>query len=161
MSIVLGKRSRGNMLDLHPDLVRVIERAAALAVPEEDFTILEGVRSKEQCWINYGKGRTAAECMAKGVPVRYAKPAESKVTWLSNPLASKHCRQKDGYGHAFDAAPYPIDWNDLKRFDRLAKLIFRAAKLENVKIRWGRDWDGDGRPGEKGETDSPHFELVL
>ena len=27
-------------------------------------------------------------------------------------------------------------------------------------LRWGGDWDGDGKPFERGEYDSPHFELV-
>ena len=35
-----------------------------------------------------------------------------------------------------------------------------AARIEKVRVRWGRDWDEDGVIGEKGETDGPHFELV-
>lgn len=159
MAIILGQRSLARLDGVHPDLVRVVKRAAAMATPADDFTMLEGVRSKEQCWANYGKGRTAAECKAKGVPVSYAAPAAAKVTWLSNPLASKHVRQKDGYGHAVDAAPFPVDWADLARFDRLGKLMMVAAAAEKVAIRWGADWDRDGKPREKGETDSPHFEL--
>ncbi len=38
--------------------------------------------------------------------------------------------------------------------------MFAAAKELGVKIRWGADWDQDGVPREKGESDSPHFELV-
>lgn len=160
MAVVLGTTSRSRMVGLHPSLVRVLNRAAAIATRQQDFMVLEGLRSPEQCYINYGKGRSAAECRAKGVPEKHAQPKLAKVTWLANPLNSKHCKQSDGFSHAFDVAPYPLDWNDLKRFDALAKLIMEAARLENVKIRWGADWDADGKPREKGETDSPHFELA-
>jgi peptidoglycan L-alanyl-D-glutamate endopeptidase CwlK len=53
-----------------------------------------------------------------------------------------------------------VDWNDLERFDALAGLMFRAAEQEGVKITWGADWDRDGVPRERGESDSPHFELA-
>lgn len=160
MAIVLGKTSRERMAHLHPDLIRVLERAARTATPDLDFKVLEGLRSTEQCYINYGKGRTVAQLQAKGVPVKYAKPTLAKVTWLNDPLNSKHCKQADGYSHAFDVAPYPIDWNDLARFDKMAKHVMAAAAAEGVSITWGADWDRDGKPRERGETDSPHFELA-
>ncbi|MEN2748172.1 M15 family metallopeptidase [Sphingomonas sp. T9W2] len=159
MAIVLGQRSLARLAGVHPDLVRVVKRAAIMADARDDFTVLEGVRTKEQCFINYGKGRTEAECKAAKVPANYAAPRVGKVTWLSNPLASKHYPRPDGYSHAVDLAPFPIDWNDLARFDRVAALMVEAAKVEGVPIRWGADWDRDGKPRERGETDSPHFEL--
>ncbi len=160
MPIILGQRSLDRLNGVHPDLVRVVKRAAQLADAPADFAVLEGVRSRTQMCINYGKGRTAAQCQAKGVPASYAQPKVAKVTWLNNPFASQHAVQKDGYGHAVDLVPYPVDWNDLARFDRVAQLMFRAASIERVAIRWGADWDNDGRYREKGETDSPHFELA-
>ena len=36
----------------------------------------------------------------------------------------------------------------------------QASRELGVPIRWGADWDMDGLPREKGETDSPHFELA-
>lgn len=155
MAIVLGTRSRQNMAQIDNRLVRVIERAASMARPDEDFSVIEGFRSREQCYANYGKGRTREQCVAKGVPAQYADPRAAKVTWVNDPLATKHRT-----GRAFDAVPYPIDWNNLKRFDALANLMFRAASIEGVAIRWGADWDMDGKPRERGESDSPHFELV-
>lgn len=143
MSITLGARSLARLTDVHPDLVRVIKRAASIATPAEDFTVLEGVRTPERQKELYAQGRT--------------KPGP-KVTWT---LQSNHFKNpKTGFGHATDLAPFPIDWSDYARFDALAKLIFRAADLEGVRIRWGKDWNQNGRPGEKGETDSPHFELA-
>lgn len=160
MAIPLGRQSLARLDRVHPDLVRVVKRAAAMADKVDDFAVLEGVRTKEQCYINFGKGRTVAQCKAAGVPANFAVPAASKVTWLSNPLASKHYPRSDGYSHAVDLAPYPIDWRDLARFDRVAALMMAAAKVEKVAITWGADWDRDGKPRERGETDSPHFELA-
>jgi len=160
MSIILGQRSLSRLEGVHPDLVRVVKRAAEIAMPINDFTVLEGVRSKEQCMVNYGKGRTAAQLAMKGIPAKYALPGAPKVTWLSNPFNSKHCIQSDGYGHAVDLAPWPIDWNNYARFDRMATIVLAAADKEGVNIRWGADWNRNGKPREKGESDSPHFELV-
>lgn len=160
MTIILGERSRSKLVGVHPDMIRVVDRAALLAAPEEDFTVLEGVRTREGMMINYGKGRTAAQLAAKGIPAIYAQPSVGKVTWLNNPFLSNHRVQADGFGWAVDLAPWPIDWNDSARFLRLAKLMLRAAAIEKVHIRWGKDWDEDGRYEEKGETDGPHFELV-
>jgi peptidoglycan L-alanyl-D-glutamate endopeptidase CwlK len=160
MPIKLGARSEKALVGVHPDLVRVIRRAAADAPPELDFMLLEGVRTHSQMCVNYGKGRTQAQCLAKGVAAAFAKPNERKVTWLNNPFNSNHRLMADGFGHAIDAAPFPIDWNNSKRFQALAELILAAAKAEGVHVRWGRDWDEDGRYEEKGETDGPHFELV-
>lgn len=159
MTIVLGGRSQTRLIGVHPNLVRVVKRAAQIATSAEDFSVLEGVRSDHQCYINFGKGRTSAQCLAGGCPASYAKPHEAKVTWLKKALSSNHRKKVDGYGHAVDLVPYPLDWNDLKKFDRLADLMMRAAVLEGVHIRWGADWDKDGKPRERGETDSPHFEL--
>lgn len=121
--------------------------------------VVEGVRSDEQALINYGKGRTAAQLRPKGVAAKYADPDAAKVTWLNDPLATKHRKQPDGYGHAVDIMPASGDWNDLAGFDAIAKAMFAEAEAQGVKIRWGADWDADGNPRERGETDSPHFEL--
>ena len=157
MAYNLSSRSLNNLQGVHPNLAKVVKRAIELTT--QDFVVIEGVRSREQCMINYGKGRTAAQCLAKGIPAKYANPKAAKVTWLSNPFNSKHCKQKDGYGHAVDICPHPVDWSDVKKFDAIAKAMFAAAKELGVNIRWGADWDKDGKPRERGESDSPHFEI--
>ncbi len=160
MAITLGQRSLARLDGVHPDLVRVVKRAAADAPPELDFTVLEGVRSREQMMVNYGKGRTVAQLAVKGIPRRFAQPRAAKVTWLNDPFNSNHRVQADGFSHAVDLAPWPIDWSASARFEALAELMLASAKAEKVRIRWGRDWDQDGRYEEKGETDGPHFELA-
>lgn len=140
--IKFSARSLGNLEGVHPKLVRVVKRAAEMAEAAEDFMVIEGVRTLARQKELYAQGRT--------------KPG-TKVTWT---LTSNHFKQRDGYGHAVDMVPYPVDWNNTARFNRLAELMFEAAEKEGVKIRWGADWDQDGKPRERGETDSPHFELA-
>lgn len=160
MSYALSNRSLNNLKGVHGDLAKIVHRA--IAITEQDFVVIEGVRSREQCMINYGKGRTVAQLSAKNIPAKYARPNDSKVTWLKNPFASKHCD-----GLAVDICPYPVDWSDLKKFDKIAKAMFEAEKQlktedqisQNTNLRWGADWDNDGNKRERGESDSPHFEI--
>lgn len=119
---------------IHPDLLRVVKRAAEDAV----FLVIEGVRDQKRQDQLYAQGRTTPG------PI---------VTWVKT---SKHCS-----GLAVDIAPYPLDWKNTAAFDALAKVMFAAAAELHVHIRWGADWDEDGVPREHGETDSPHFELVI
>lgn len=134
-----SKRSEENLAGVHPDLVRVLRRA----ITKFDFMVICGVRTDAEQKALYAQGRT--------------KPGP-KVTWTLN---SRHkINPKTGFGHAVDVVPYPVDWNDTKRFDEMAKVILTAAHDEGVSLRWGADWDRDGKPRERGEADSPHFELA-
>lgn len=62
---------------------------------------------------------------------------------------------------AIDLAPYPIDWSDLPRFYILAGVMLALAKRNNVKLRWGGDWDGDGDLSDQKFNDLGHFEIDL
>ncbi len=160
MTYKLSPASESKLVGVHPRLAAVVRQAVAIS--SVDFKVIEGVRSDEQAYINFGKGRTVAELQAAGVPnaAKYAAPKLAKVTWLRNPLNTKHRKQADGYGHAVDLLPAPYDWKDLAPFDAVARAMLEAAKGLGVNIRWGADWDADGKPRERGETDSPHFELA-
>lgn len=134
-----GKRSLENLQGVHPDLVRVLKRA----IKHFDFSVICGVRTEAEQRALYAQGRT------KPGPI---------VTWT---MDSRHrVNKRTGYGHAVDCVPHPLDWNDTKAFDAMAKVILFAAHDEGVKLTWGADWDRDGKPREKGESDSPHFELA-
>jgi peptidoglycan L-alanyl-D-glutamate endopeptidase CwlK len=72
---------------------------------------------------------------------------------------------------AIDAGPYfsdinNLDWNDLVAFGRYAGFVLavaedlRVAGKVNCKLRWGGDWDGDGRTADHKFKDLPHFERV-
>ncbi|PIT16660.1 endolysin [Snodgrassella alvi] len=140
----LSNRSLQRLYGVDASLVKVVKRAIELT--RQDFMVTEGLRTHEQCCINYGKGRTAQQCSLKGVPAKYAQPDLSKVTWLNNPFASKHVT-----GRAIDLIPYPIDWNDLKKFHLIAAAMKQAAAELGVRIIWGGDW--------KSSKDYPHFEI--
>lgn len=131
---------------LHPKLASVVQRAALKC----DFRVVEGLRSDEQCYVNFGKGRTAAQCAAGGCPTQYAQPKLPHVTWLGHALSSKHRKHPDGYGHAVDLLPAPYDWKG--GFDELAKIMLAAANELGIPIEWGGSW--------KKSPDRPHFELV-
>lgn len=59
-----------------------------------------------------------------------------------------------------DAAPYPIDWDDIDRFHAFAAIVLEVAAQEGVPLRWGGDWDGDGDTKDQTFNDLVHFELV-
>ena len=136
--MILDDRSEKRLEGVNAALVSVIRRAAK-RVPFDLF-VVEGLRSQARQAELYAQGRT--------------KPGP-KVTWT---LESKHIE-----GRAVDLAPMidgVIDWKDTKKFDQIAQAMFAAAKELGVKIRWGADWDTDGVPRERGESDSPHWELA-
>ena len=135
-----GARSLQNMEGVHPKLVRVLN--LAIKKTKVDFMVIEGVRSLARQKQLYAQGRT--------VPGKV-------VTWTLN---SNHFKKADGFGHAVDILPAPYDWKDTAPFDEVARAMFAAAKELDINIRWGADWDRDGVPRERGETDSPHWELA-
>lgn len=151
----LGTKSINNLEGVRSDLVRVVKRAIELT--DQDFMVLEGVRTEQRQRELYGQGRSAAELSAAGVDPALSKPLAKVVTWT---LKSNHFVQADGFGHAVDLVPYPVDWNTLSKFDAIADAMAQASKELGVPIRHGADWDMDGKRRERGESDNPHFELV-
>jgi len=130
-----SKLSKQRLTGVNPKLVQVVQRALELTT--QDFSVLEGVRTAQRQRELYQQGRTTPGNI---------------VTWT---LKSKHID-----GVAVDLIPYPLDWNDTKAFNAIAEAMFKASKELKIPIRWGADWDQDGKPRERGETDSPHFELI-
>ena len=146
-----SKKSKEKMKGVHPDLVKVLE--LAITYTKQDFSITEGVRTKQQqtIYVQTGKSQT---------------------------MNSKHLVQKDGYSHAVDVIPFPVSW-DLEKFYVIADAIEKAAEQLNVKIRWGGAWttfvngvdDNEKEMVQKYSAnrrklkqqafiDAPHFELV-
>lgn len=151
MTYTLGAKSRAALDRVHPKLVAVVERA--IEISKVDFRVIEGVRTKERQKHLYAQGRT--------------RPG-AKVTWTLN--SNHFINPKTGYGHAVDLLPAPYDWKleDPKstpeiddNFAKVAKAMYAAADELKTPIRWGANWDGDKQWREKGETDNPHFELVI
>ena len=140
----LSQRSLNSLNGVDPNLVKVVKRAIELT--EQDFIVIEGLRTREQMMINYGKGRTAAQLAVHGIPASYAKPKEAKVTWLNDPFASNHAK-----GKAVDIVPSPVDWNDISKFKKINEAMQAAAKELGVKLSYGGDWT---------KKDYPHWELA-
>lgn len=79
MTYRLGTKSKSRLKGVHPDLVAVVERA--IEISEQDFTVLEGVRSYDRQAQLYNEGK-------------------------SKTMNSRHLT-----GHAVDIAPWPISWD--------------------------------------------------
>lgn len=125
-----GNKSQEKLQGVHPTLVSILNEAIKMI----DFTVIEGVRTLE-------------------IQGEYYRTGKSKT------MNSKHIIQKDGYSHAVDIAPYPVNWEDTVRFAYLAGIIRGIAKNKGVEIRWGGDWDSDGDIHDQTFNDLPHFEL--
>lgn len=143
MGFELSQRSLGRLVGVHPELVRVVERAIHLSTV--DFMVGEGVRSAQRQQELWMQGRT--------------KPGP-KVTWVR---VSNHQAKADGFGHAVDLVALhegAIDWATVSLYDQIKAAMFAAAEeVPKVALRWGADWDMDGVAHEHGETDLGHFEL--
>ena len=75
MSFKLSSKSLNKLTNVHPDLVRVVQKAIELSTT--DFSVTEGERSLAQQQANVKKG-------------------------VSQTMKSKHLVQEDGFVHAVD-----------------------------------------------------------
>ena len=116
MRAPLMDRDRLRLAGLHPDLVRVVERAR-LTVP---FIVVEGLRSRErqERLVAIGASRTLASRHLTGHAVDLAY-------WLD-----------DGDG-APEAGEIRWDW-PLAR--KIAEAMKAAAAEQRVALVWGGDW---------------------
>ena len=141
MSMTLTTRDRAALKGVHPDLVRVVERAADLTpVP---FRVFEGVRSIEQQAKNVRNG-------------------------VSQTMNSRHIPGANGYGHAVDLVlAFDVDGDgDVDGADywaapgssqgaaawrRLEAAVKKAAAELRIPVEWGGDW--------RSFKDYPHWQL--
>ncbi len=142
MTYKFSQKSLDNLVGVHPVLADIVQQAMRLQIM--DFSVREGVRTPE----------TQKEYVAKGV---------------SKTMASKHLIQPDGYGHAVDLYPSPIDMvkvnkgdaREISRFGVLAGIMLTLADIEGVVVTWGADWDRDGETIDHSFFDGPHFQIEL
>lgn len=128
----MALRREEKLSGVHPDLVKLVRKAAE----KYNLVMLEGVRdiSRQKELFEQGKSKT---------------------------LESKHLIQKDGWCHAVDVAPDPIDWNDREQFVALSFYLKGLADAMGINIRQGVDWDSDLNIKEHSFFDGPHLELKL
>lgn len=110
MSIILGQRSLSRLEGVHPDLVRVVKKAASLS--DLDFTVLEGLRTveRQKQLVAQGASKTMNSRHITGHAVDLAPMIGSKIRW---------------------------DW---PLYHKLAKIVKAAAADEKVPLVWGGDW---------------------
>lgn len=124
-----SSRSKSRLATCDPKLQKLFNEV----IKHWDCTILEGMRDEE----------TQNE---------YFRTGRSKLKFPS----SKH---NSSPSRAVDAAPYPIDWQDIERFRAFGGFVLGVAAALGIKIRWGGDWDGDRSFKDQSFNDLPHFEL--
>ena len=126
-----SRQSKANLKTCHPYL----QLLARKILEGYDFSVLEGYRGKGDQNILFAKELTQ---------LKYPDGMHNKRPSL-----------------AFDIAPFPLDWNDKKRFYHFAGFVQAEAKSLGIEIRWGGDWDRDNDLNDQHFMDLVHFELIL
>lgn len=116
-----SKRSLDNLATCDERLQRVAHEA----IKRFDFVVTCGHRNKAD-------------------QDRAFKEKNSQLKW-------PHSKHNKTPSLAFDAAPWPVDWNDIQRFDEMGKVMLEAAKKVGVALTWGGSWTKF--------KDRPHFEI--
>lgn len=98
-----------------------------------DCTVLEGHRGEKKQNEAFEKGRSK---------VKFPDGKHNKYPSL-----------------AVDVAPYPIDWDDTKRWYFFAGFVWATANQMGIKVRWGGAWSGDLTFKKQGFVDLPHWEI--
>lgn len=126
MSYQFSTTSQKRLEGVHPVLIQTAERVLSYGVIDLTIPPFGGLRT-----LNDQRG-----LVKKGV---------------SKTLNSMHLPQNDGYGHAIDVIPYPVNWNDIERFKLVGHLMMHAAREIGFVLEWGGNW--------KTFKDYPHFQL--
>ena len=137
-----GEASLAKLHTCSPLLVNVARRA--ISITPVDFTIVWGYRGEAE--------QNALEASGASHK-RYPE--------------SKHNRRTNGNpdSWALDFAPWVdgrIYWGDTHMFALVAGVILSCAagRPQPVELRWGGDWDGDGKTTDQTLMDWGHVELV-
>lgn len=80
----------------------------------------------------------------------------------------KHSKHNEKPSLAVDISPYPIPdkWGESNskeksKFYHFAGYVKGMAEANNIKIRWGGDWDNDNDFNDQTFDDLIHFELIV
>lgn len=106
----LSRRSRQRLVGVHPDLVKVVERA--IQITRVDFSVTEGLRSRErqQQLVKAGASQTQRSRHLTGHAVDLAAWVGDEIRW---------------------------DW---PLYDTIADAMKRAARELEIPLEWGGDW---------------------
>jgi len=129
-----GTISQERLATCHPDLQRLFNEV----IKHVDCQIICGHRGQAE--------QDAA--VANGF---------SKVKW---PNGNHNKTPSD----AVDVMPYPVDWSDsranIEHLNYFGGIVRGIAFMLGINVRWGHDWDKDGKPDIKGLADRPHWERI-
>jgi len=132
-----GGSSKERRDTCHPDLIAILDEAIK---GPYDFAITCGHRNQAAQMVAYESGL-------------------SQVNWPDS-------RHNTYPSRAVDLAPYPINWSDHPSFALLAGYVMATAERLLIegkishRLRWGGDWNTNGKTKDHKFSDFPHFELV-
>lgn len=108
--MILNARSLKSLEGVHPDLVKVVKRAAIIT--ELDFIVTEGIRTlmRQSELVKAGAAKTMDSRHLNGHAIDLAAVIGGEVRW---------------------------DW---PLYPKLANVMKQAAKDVGVPIEWGGDW---------------------
>ena len=129
MSYKFGARSKKNLATAHSDLQALFLEV----IKHYDCAVIEGWRSQERQDELFHAGKSK--------------------------LKFPHSMHNELPSLAVDVIPWPVDWNDYKRFYYFGGLVKGIASQMGLDIRWGGDWDSDNDFKDQTFHDLPHFEL--
>jgi len=138
MTYRLSQRSRNNLSGVDPRLVAVTKRA--IEITQQDFSVIEGVRS-------------------------YQRQKQLFAEKRSFTMNSRHLT-----GHAVDLVDYPITWDWDNFYPIADAMIQAAKELDvplrwggNWQVKDVRNWNGSAKELNEAYTgnfhDGPHFEI--
>jgi peptidoglycan L-alanyl-D-glutamate endopeptidase CwlK len=137
MSITLGTRSLARLEGVHPDLVRIVKKAAAIS--DLDFTVLEGLRTidRQKQLLKQGASKTMNSRHLTGHAVDLGVLIGGEMRW---------------------------DWG---LYLKLGEVMRAASLAEKIPVRWGGTWkllsaiNGPitAKILSRSFPDGPHFEL--
>ncbi len=131
-------KSEAALATMHPDLQRVFRTAIQI----KDFAVIEGHREEEAQHAAFLSGA-------------------SKVDW---PLGKHNKIPSDaGDVRPFDPVTHQlVPWSQTGEYILLAGVILACAKLLDIPLRWGHDWNRNMMMTDEGGklVDMPHYELV-
>lgn len=128
--IRLNENSKKRLVGVHPDLQKVINKAAELS--DMKFIVTEGLRSveRQRQLVKAGASKTMNSRHITGHAVDLA-------VWVDT----------DGDG-VVDNGEIRWDW---PLYAKLSKIVKAAAQAVGVTIEWGGDW--------RSFKDGPHYQL--
>lgn len=136
MAYKFSETSKKHLSEAHIDLQILFHEVIKFI----DCSVLVGYRNEVDQNLFFGTGKSEK---------RYPESKHNKIPSM-----------------AVDVAPYPINWDDLKRFYYFGGVVKGIAKMLLEKkyisheIRWGGDWDGDNDLNDQNFNDLVHFELI-